>query len=380
MRQSVRLQDSAAVRGRLTRCCGSFRFVTLPQSPTRILLIQIVKLGDVLLSSALLDDLHRAYPAATIDVLTGPAAAPLLAHHPLVHRVLEYAEARAPSLAWGIRRHQYDLIVDVQSSAASAPLLFWSGARTRVGWGIRAPWVWAYTDTLPRGGREPEFVIRERRRLLETVGIPVGTTRPRLFLTPDERERAAHDWRALGLPNGRPMVGITLSGSVPMKDWPIERWAELCDGIAAMGAQPAVLLSNADAAKAAALASRTNAAVLVPPRDLRAYLAMLPALQVYVSPDTGPAHFAMALGVPTVTLYTPGNAVLWNPGDADTIAIEAPSVPPCPECAVQPLSAREKLSHHCMPRISVPSVLDGIRTQLARSPRPDASAPSLRLA
>lgn len=363
----------------MTHGCGSFHFVTTRREPTRILLIQIVKLGDVLLTGALLDDLHRAYPAATIDVLTGPAAAPLLAHHPLVQRVLEYAETRAPSLAWGIRGSRYDLIVDVQSSAASAPLLFWSGARTRVGWGIRAPWVWAYTHTLPRGGREPEFVIRERRRLLETVGIPVGSTRPRLFLTPDELERAEHDWRALGLPNGRPLVGITLSGSVPMKDWPIDRWAELCDGIAAMGAQPAVLLSNADAAKAAALASQTNTAVLVPPRDLRAFLAMLPALQVYVSPDTGPAHFAMALGVPTVTLYTPGNAVLWNPGDADTIAIEAPSVPPCPECAVQPLAAREKLSHHCMPRITVASVLDGIRAQLARSPERRVAPPVLRL-
>lgn len=335
-------------------------------APRRVLLIQIVKLGDVLLSSALLDDLHAQWPQATLDVLTGPAAVPLLANHPRVAATHVYRESRVPALFAAIRRARYDVVVDVQSSAASAPLVRGSGAPVRVGWGIRAPWRWAYTHTLPRGGRVPEFVVRERRRLLETIGVPVGTTRPRLFLTEAERARAAHDWRALGLPAGRPLVGMSLSSSVPMKEWPVERWAEVADALDRGGAQPVLLLATGDEAKAAAFAARTNAAVLVPPRDLRSFAAMLPALSVYVSPDTGPAHFAMALGVPTVTLYTPGNARFWNPGDADTTAIEAPSDPPCPECAIQPLARREQLVHHCIPRIRVETVVQAVTAQLAR--------------
>lgn len=337
-----------------------------PPPPRRALLIQIVKLGDVLLSSALLDDLHAQWPDTPLDVLTGPAALPLLAHHPLVAGTHVYRESRVPQLIGAIRRARYDVIVDVQSSAASAPLVWPSGARVRVGWGIRAPWVWAYTHVLPRGGRDPEFVIRERRRLLETIGVPVGTSRPRLFLSEEERAHAAHDWRALGLPNGRPLVGISLSSSVPMKEWPVARWAETAEALAQRGVQPVVLLAHGDETKAAEFASRTNAAVFVPPRDLRLFAAMLPALSVYVSPDTGPAHFAMALGVPTVTLYTPGNSRLWNPGDADTVAIDAPSVPACPECAVQPLARREQLVHHCIPRIRVEQLLAAVDAQLAR--------------
>ena len=335
-------------------------------APRRILLIQIVKLGDVLLSSALLDDLRAAWPDALIDVLTGPAALPLLANHPLVSSIHTYREAQVPALWLAIRRAGYDVIVDVQSSAASAPLVWGSRAAVRVGWGIRAPWRWAYTRTLPRGGRDPEFVVRERRRLLETIQVPVGRTRPRLYLTDAERAQAAHDWRALGLPAGRPLVGISLSSSVPMKEWPVERWADVADALDNQGVQPVVLLATGDEAKAAVFAARTNAAVLVPPRDLRAFAAMLPALSAYVSPDTGPAHFAMALGVPTVTLYTPGNAKFWNPGDDDTVAIEAPSSPPCPECAIQPLARREQLVHHCIPRIPVDAVVQAVVRLLDR--------------
>lgn len=338
----------------------------VPAVAHRVLLIQIVKLGDVLLSSALLDDLHAAWPAASLDVLTGPAALPLLEHHPLVAHAHVYRESRVPALFAAIRRARYDVVVDVQSSAASAPLVWGSRAPVRVGWGIRAPWAWAYSHTLPRGGRTPEFVIRERRRLLETIGVPVGRTRPRLFLTEAELAVAAHDWRALGLPAGRPLVGISLSSSVPMKEWPVERWAEVAEALALGRAQPVVLLAAGDETKAAAFAARTNAAVFVPPRDLRGFAAMLPALSVYVSPDTGPAHFAMALGIPTVTLYTPGNARLWNPGDPDTTAIEAPATPPCPECAIQPLARRERLVHHCIPRIPVAAVVEAVQAQLDR--------------
>jgi ADP-heptose:LPS heptosyltransferase len=341
---------------------------TSESPPRRILLIQIVKLGDVLLSSALLDDLHRAAPDAAIDVLTGPAAAPLLEGHPLIRRILRYRESAAPALMLDIRRAGYDWIVDVQSSAATAPLVWPSGARVRVGWGIRAPWRWAYTHTLPRGGREAEFVVRERRRLLELFGVAVGDTRPRLYLADAEREAARQALEGLGLPNGRPLVGLSLSSSVPMKDWPVERWAETADAVAGMGAQPVVLLAPGDEAKVVTFARRTNAAVLVPPRSLREFAALVSHLDLYASSDTGPAHFAMAVGVPTVTLYTPGNARRWNPLDATTVAIEAPAIPRCPECAVEPLAKRERLVHHCVPRISVAQVMQAIREQLARRP------------
>lgn len=344
--------------------------------PRKVLLIQIVKLGDVLLSSALLDDLRAFAPDAELHLLTYPNAAPLVANHPLVARRWDYRESRVPALLWQLRRERFDLVVDVQSSAASAPLVAATGAAVRVGWRIRPPWVWAYTHTVPRGGRESEFVLRERRLLLEAIGIPAGDTGPRLFLTDLERRDAARTWEALGLHRGqhggprggRPLVGISLSASVPMKEWPVERWAEVADALARAGAQPVVLLAAGDEAKAASFAARTNAAVLVPPRDLRGFAALLPDLAVFVSPDTGPAHMAMALGTPTVTLYTPGNARRWNPGRHDTTAIEAPALPRCPECAIEPLARRERLVHHCVPRIRVDDVVGATCAHLERHP------------
>ena len=56
----------------------------MPPRIQRILLVQLRRLGDVVLSTALLDDLHGALPEAQIDMLVGRHAAPLVAGHPLL--------------------------------------------------------------------------------------------------------------------------------------------------------------------------------------------------------------------------------------------------------------------------------------------------------
>src|SRR6478609_8863906 len=125
----------------------------MPPRIERILLIQLRRLGDVILSTALLDDLRRALPNASVDMLVGAA--------------------------------HYDAVFDIQGSMRTAMITRASGAPLRVGWKVRAAPL-AYTHALARGGAA-EYVVRRRRRLLELVGIEVGTSLPRIALS--ERER-----------------------------------------------------------------------------------------------------------------------------------------------------------------------------------------------
>ena len=54
----------------------------------RILVVQTAFLGDVVLTTPLLAALRHHRPDAAITVVTTPAGAPVLAHHPAVDRVL----------------------------------------------------------------------------------------------------------------------------------------------------------------------------------------------------------------------------------------------------------------------------------------------------
>src|SRR4051812_3153786 len=122
----------------------------VPVAPGRILLIQMRQLGDVLQTSALLEDLRDAFPEARLDYLTGVRQAVMMKGNPFPSEVLLYDPEHPLRAAREIRSRHYDWIVDSQSSPRSAPLVALSGARRRIGWRINGPWRYVYTDRVPR--------------------------------------------------------------------------------------------------------------------------------------------------------------------------------------------------------------------------------------
>lgn len=323
-------------------------------APRRVLLIQLRRLGDVVLSTALLENLHRAFPQARLDFLVEAAAAPLLQGNPLVGERIIYDKTRAVGMWREVRSRRYDWIIDVQSSPRTAPLTRVSGARVRVGWNTRG-WGWAYNHRLSRSGRPHEFVVRERQRLLELVGVEISPTRPRLYLSAEERERGEADARAVGAPPAGPRVGLVLSAGERSKEWRVDGFAEVADRLAALGVTPLVFQGPGDERLIGPLLERTRHALLVPPLELRRFLGLLATCRVLVSGDTGPAHIAAALGVPTVTMFGPSSPVLWSPGLPTTVALRDERVP-CLGCQLDDCP----IGHDCMTGLAASAVVDRV--------------------
>jgi ADP-heptose:LPS heptosyltransferase len=306
-----------------------FSRVSLPHPridpPHRILLIQKGALGDVTLTTALLDDLHRAFPAAAIGFGVGRAAAPLLEHHPLIAERVIIDEHSALGLAPSIRRRRYDWVVDAQSSPRTAILTRVSGARVRIGWRQRV-WGAAYTHAVDRV-RQAEYVVRARRRLLEAAGLRVGESAPHLELTPAERAEGDRALTAAGAPAGRPRAGLLLGTTELAKNWPLAHFAALVPLLRAAGITPVVFDAPGDDERIARLRALAPEAIIVPRLALRGFLGALAACRVFVSGDTGPAHMADALGVPRVTVFGATPPLAWVP-ERDTVVALAGSKPP----------------------------------------------------
>jgi ADP-heptose:LPS heptosyltransferase len=296
----------------------------LPSSPLprRILVIQLRRLGDVVLTTALLDDIARAYPDAAVDFLVGPAGAPLLAGHPLIRERIVFDGARRKAMTREIRSRRYDWVVDVQGSLPTAMVARASGARVRLGWRVRGWRLW-YTHAKSRKG-PIEYVVRERRRLLELAGVAVGESLPSIHLSSEERELGERDARSCGAPQGSPRVGILVSTREPAKDWNVDGFIDVARALVADGVTPLIFQIAGDEERAERIRACAPGAVMVPPLELRRFLGMLATTSVFVSGDTGPAHMADALGVPRVTIFGPTPSAAWSPGLPTTVSVEGP--------------------------------------------------------
>jgi ADP-heptose:LPS heptosyltransferase len=327
------------------------------------LLVQPVALGDVLLTSTLLDDLHRAHPDARLDYCTTDAVAPVIAHHPLIARRVPlrrrfWDDVRA------VRAGRYDWLVDTWCTPRSAAIAACSGIPVRAGYAVRAPRVYAYTHRVPRNPAPPLHSALDRKRLLGALGVATQPSTPKVFLSDAEREHGRATLRSLGVRSAAPVVGVTLAASMQRNRWPVERWAEVCDAIHTLGAAPVMFAAPGDEAATAAFAARSARAVVIPPRALREFVAMLAACAVVVSPDSGPSHIARAVGARTVTLYVRGRAAVWGPGTSDAIALEAAHDVTCPQCAMS-LKEGRGVVHACLLAIGVDRVVNAVERQLS---------------
>lgn len=104
----------------------------------KILIIQIASLGDVILSTPLIEKLHHFYPSAKIDFLLKYGYEGVLRRHPYLHHIIVWDKTekkyeRLIELISIVKENKYDLVVNVQRFASSGLITVLSGAGMKIG-------------------------------------------------------------------------------------------------------------------------------------------------------------------------------------------------------------------------------------------------------
>ena len=275
-----------------------------------ILFVTATRIGDVVLTTGVLDWLTRQYPAARFTIACGRPAAPLLQSFPQLERLIVLDKKPLSGHWFGLWARcvtrPWTLVVDLRSSAL-AWFLF-TGKR----------------------------IVRRRREnsrhgvveLAELFGIEPPPA-PTLWTTP-EQERHAETL----LPGGA-VLGIGPSANWRGKEWPAERFAALVGRLTGArgplpGARVAVFGAPAERdAAAPVLASipENRRIDLVGTVDLPTVAACLRRCTLYIGNDSGLMHMAAAVGTPTLGLFGPGNEIRYGPWGARTAVVRTPLTP-----------------------------------------------------
>lgn len=298
----------------------------------RTLVIQTAFLGDVVLTTPLLTALAKRH--GPVDVVTTPAAAPLLETHPAVRRVIPYDKRRADrgwrglrTLAQQLRAVGYERAYLPHRSLRTAALALLARIPARSG--FSGGWSFLYTEARPK-----PTTGHETDRLLALADEPAGTYPPQLRPTPEDDRVAAELLASGGIADGTPFLALA-PGSI----WGSKRWAyfgELAGRLAARAAIVAVggredegLGEEIVRAVGPSGGRAVNACGKL---TLRQSAALIARAAVLVTNDSAPLHLATAMGTPIVAVFGPtlpefGFGPI-RPGDA-ALGLEGLDCRPC---------------------------------------------------
>ncbi|MBN2496389.1 MAG: glycosyltransferase family 9 protein [Deltaproteobacteria bacterium] len=332
----------------------------------RILLVRLSSVGDVLLATPVATELRRRHPDARISWLVDRGYGELVRCHPDVDAVCEFDFAGRHRGPAGIRRlatelGPVDLMIDLQHKLRTMLLkTCLRPAESRV-WikrhGMEALRALAGKDSILQGPHQ----IQRYLQAADLDGDPIGERRPVLRLDPEwqrEAEALVGSWAS----DGRPLVALLPGARHETKRWPLRHMAGLADRCCQAGLGVALLGGEEDAGPIRSLADcmQHAAAGVRAGGGLGLLAALLAACRAVVAADTGPAHMAAALAVPTVVLFGPTSPERWAPPGARVLRLGL-ACSPCSNHggAVCPLG-----THECMQALTPDRAWEALRDDL----------------
>ena len=383
----VRLVGFPRARAAAQQVCAA----SLPVSPApRILLVRPDHLGDMVLTTPVLDALKNAVPGAHITMMVGPWSSEIVARHAAIDRLFVFPfpgfrrasqNPLAPYLllvnaARQLRRGRYDLAINLRPDFWwGAALLYLAGIPRRVGYAL-PPGAVFLSQALPV--RSPELASISGLRLtsagLQALGYapltePYTPERyPAVFHPREEEQRqVAERLRDAGIDERTPVIVTHAGTGAAVKLWRNQAWAHCADALVKLfparltNAAPARIILTGSQSERPMLeeiaSGMDNPPLLLTDLTVGQLAALLGRASLVLGVDNGPLHLAAAQGTPTIAIFGPTDPRIYGPwGNSDRHIVIA-STHRCATCPAIPcgrldITPEELPRHPCVRLVS----------------------------
>ena len=335
-----------------------------------ICIVMMSAVGDAVHVLPVINALKRRAPACRITWVLQPGAAALVRGHRSVDDIILFDRGKGLRAFADVRRalagRRFDLVLNLQVYFKAGIVTSFTRSPVKLGFDrARARdmnWLFT-THKIPP--HEPQHVQDQYFEFLTALGVPHEPVVWDLGPWPDERQAQTTFFSRFE----RPAASIVVATSKPEKDWPPERWAEVCDALYGdFGLQPLLVGGRSERevhAERVILERARMKPVSALGSGLRPLVGILDGSALVLAPDTGPLHMSVALGRPTISLMGYTNPKRTGPYRRfHDLIVDAYGDPG----ENYPISMENR--HGRMPRIAVRDVLDKVeRWRSSYAPR-----------
>jgi heptosyltransferase-2 len=288
----------------------------------KILIIQQKRIGDVLTSTILANNLKIKFPTAIIDYMCYSNCVAVLINNPNISNVIILEEKVRKNyfslfkFILNIRATKYEVVIDAYSKLETNLITLFSGAKYKISYKKGYSKVF-YNHNIERlkVGTQSKIglaIINRLRLLKPLIQEEIINFKPKIFLTKNEIAAAEKTILSYPLKKDKHVFMIGILGSEWYKTYPFEKMAELLDFI--IQTTDANLLFNyipkqkEEAQKIFNLCKpETQKRIYFDlyATDLRSFLGLLSKCDALIGNEGGSVNMAKALFIPTFSLFSP---------------------------------------------------------------------------
>lgn len=336
-------------------------------------------MGDVVLCTPAIRSLKENLPDRRLFVVVNREHSVVLEENPFIDQLLKYDKGHTPKnllaklrLVKVIKELDIDLAIDFYTyqGLASEFLAFFSGAKYRIG-----------RDTDNRGflftkklshSSPKKYQVDRVLELIEAIGLTATNRVPAIFFPTAVNYQVDSLLRSIHVNHNHSFVVIhpgTGQYVAAARQWKIERYAELADLIIEKLDQRVIFTGSRAEIE---LIEHIHTKMRKPSDSvagkiaLKALAALIKKSALFISANTGPMHIAVAVGTPTVSVFShvdpDDHPDRWKPRGENNMVIQKDVG--CIRC-----DRRKCKTYRCLEAITVTDVFQAVAELLARNKR-----------
>lgn len=333
----------------------------------KILITRTDRIGDVVLSTPIIEQLKNAFPDSKISFLTTPYTVDLIKGNPFIDEVIEYDKKNKHKnfmtgvllFAYKLAFKKYDAVIVLHPTNRMHLISFLAGIPIRIGWNRK------YGNLLTHklehnkqlGKKHESEYNLDLLRLLD-----IQPKKPVLSLPYDHisKETTSDALKEHGVDLNKKYIVFALGSSCPSKQWPVNFFAEVANKLHSLNASLsfAVIGSANEQELSDKFISdfKGECTDLTGKLSLKEVIFFFKKIHGFIGNDSGLSHIAASFDIPLISLFgraDPGlSPTRWKPLGENSIFLHKDIG--CVKC----LAHNCQKEFHCIRSILVDEVVE----------------------
>lgn len=348
----------------------------------KILVINLMHLGDLMLVTPVLTTLRKNFPTAHLALLADKKLADLVQYNKNLDECILIDKKGVDDhllsfvkFIFKLREKNFDLVINLHRNERASALAAFSGAKKIVGYS-KPLFSWLFTKTMPnpsiarhiKHGFRTKYIPGSQHQvhshfdvLRETCGVEKFFDNGLEMWIPEAAEREATKIFRDNFADGVKVVAFNIGASWLTKRWLDSYFAECADILLERGYGVAFLGGPMDREIVAGCVAKMRHAdservkIFTGDFSLAIVAGFLDNCALFLTTDSGPMHIGVSRNIPIVTMFGASPVPGFYPYDAKDVLIKSPE--PCHPCGMHtcPKTGDDNLA--CMKKIPVAVVM-----------------------